>query len=57
MDTTNQRILKLVKINNRLSKDKFSALEYGLWYIKTKEEKYYDKRSKNRQWASFVMGG
>ncbi|WJJ55262.1 hypothetical protein QB910_000018 [Dabrowskivirus KKP3916] len=31
--------LKLEPINNSINKDKWSALEYGLWYIKSLEDK------------------
>ena len=30
--------IKLKQMNKRVQKDKFSALEYGLWYLKTKED-------------------
>lgn len=35
--------LKLERINKRVNKDKFSALEYGLWYVKSLEDKVKKK--------------
>lgn len=36
--------IKLEQINSRMTKDKFSSLEYGLWRIKEIEEEYYKKK-------------
>lgn len=33
----------LDRISNRIGKDKFSSLEYGLWYIKELEDKSFNK--------------
>ena len=35
--------VQLERINTRMGKDKFSALEYGLWYIKSLEDKNIKK--------------
>jgi len=43
----------LEKANNRISKDKFSAFEYGLYYIKILEDN--DKRKKGKYRASDFM--
>ena len=38
----------LERINRRYGKDKFSALEYGLWYIKMLEDEYLKNRNKKK---------
>jgi hypothetical protein len=43
----------LEKANNRISKDKFSAFEYGLYYIKILED--HDKKKKGKYRASDFM--
>lgn len=40
--------IKLEQINSNMTKDKFSAFEYGLWRIKELEEEYY-KKLRSRQ--------
>ena len=36
--------VKLIRVNSVLGKDKFSALEDGLWYTKTLEDKNYRRK-------------
>jgi hypothetical protein len=40
--------ITLERVNNRIQKDKFSAFEYGLYYIKTQEDKGLKKKKKSR---------
>ena len=39
--------VELEQINKRIGKDKFSSLEYGLWYIKELEDKNINKNKLN----------
>lgn len=53
--------IKLEKINSRMTSDKFSSFEYGLWRIKEKEEEYYKKKRQNggrkRKLVFYTQGG
>lgn len=50
----NNSNLKLELINTSAEKDTFSALEYGLWYIKDIEKNYYAKmHRRNKGLANF----
>lgn len=48
----NANLLKLERVNTRMTKDKFSAFEYGLYLIKMIEDKYY--KSKRRKQSSLI---
>jgi len=63
-ETTNLKInrsnvnLKLEMINTSSEKDTFSAMEYGLWYIKEEEKLYYSKlNKKNRRLSNYLFSG
>ena len=43
----------LKQANKRIIKDKFSAFEYGLYYIREEEEN--KKRKKNRKISDFIF--
>jgi len=44
----------LKRVNKRIAKDKFSAFEYGLYYIKEEEEKKKKKKKFNAaEWKLF----
>lgn len=43
----------LERISRSRGKDKFSALEYGMWYLKEEEEKWYRKKKK-RNLSKFI---
>ena len=45
----NQGNLILERINTTMSKDKFSAFEYGLYRIKDYEMKYLKKKSRQKR--------
>lgn len=45
--TGNEIVLE--RINQRMTKDKFSSLEYGLLRIKEKEERYYKNKGKRKR--------
>lgn len=47
--------LKLERINKRIGKDKFSALEYGLWYLKTLEDKSIRKKESSDADSMFLF--
>lgn len=53
--------IKLEKINSRMTSDKFSSFEYGLWRIKEKEEDFYKKKRRNngkkRKLVFYTQGG
>lgn len=50
-----QSNLVLERVNTSMSKDKFSALQYGLWRIKEYESKYIkQKTSQKRNLAKFI---
>ena len=49
-DRTN---IKLKKFNSKIEKDKFSSLEYGLWYIKQTEGSKKKKRFNAADWKFF----
>ena len=40
----------LKKANKSIKKDKFSAFEYGLYYIKEEEEKKKKKKFNAKEW-------
>ena len=51
---TNEGVNVILKQNNRgIKKDKFSAFEYGLYYIKLEEER--KKKRKGRNFADFMF--
>lgn len=59
-DTGNQTDVVLEQINTRFGKDKFSALEYGLWRIKELEETYLKSKTRKsgpRKLTFFTPGG
>lgn len=43
------------QISNRINKDKFSALEYGLWYVHTLEKSNQVRRNENVDIAKFFQ--
>lgn len=45
--------LILERINKRIQKDKFSALEYGLWYIKILEDKNINTSDEDYEFGFF----
>lgn len=49
------KTIKLERINRKIGKDKFSSLEYGLWYIKTLEDKNITRREQVNDLSQFMM--
>lgn len=49
------KMIKLERINKRIGKDKFSALEYGLWYWKHIEDKNINRREVVQDLSQFLM--
>ena len=57
----NQRNLVLERINSGMTKDKFSAFQYGLYRIKSYENEYVKKKTRAKrnlsQFMQFVSRG
>ena len=51
----NQRNLVLERINTGMSKDKFSAFQYGLYRIKDYETQYIKKKTRSKRDLSQFM--
>lgn len=49
------KTIKLERINRRIGKDKFSSLEYGLWYLKQLEDKNINRRSQVSNIVDYLM--
>ena len=53
-DILKQNEFKIEKISSSINKDRFSALEYGLYRVKYYEDKMI-KRSKKKNFAQYVF--
>jgi hypothetical protein len=50
-----QNQIKVEQISSSINKDRFSALEYGLYRIKEQEDAYMKKKKKKRDFSSLIL--